>query len=57
MALEFENGNYILIYKGHLENKTDIKNIGVFGDIQIYMGKITDMFRRLKFRLPVNLQF
>ena len=33
MALEFENGNYILIYKGHLENKTDIKNIGVFGDI------------------------
>ena len=31
----------------------------MFGDIYPtkYMGKTTDMFRRLKFRLPVNLRF
>ena len=28
MALTFENGNFILTYKGHLENKTTIKSIG-----------------------------
>ena len=30
MALIFENGNYILTYKGHLENKAGIKSIGVW---------------------------
>ena len=33
--------------KGHLENKYPTK----------YMGKTTDTFWRLKFRLPVNLPF
>ena len=40
MVVIFENGNYIYMYKGHLENKTTIKVL-VFGDIYLtkYMGK------------------
>ena len=31
MAITFENGNYVQTYKGHLENNTTIKSIGVSG--------------------------
>ena len=47
MVFSFENENHIYIQKGHLENKTTIKRIGVFGDIYPtkyptkYMGKTT----------------
>ena len=58
MVLTFENGNYIKIYKVHLENKTTIK-VKVFSDIypMKHIGKTTDTFGRLKFQLPQNLPF
>ena len=59
MVLTFESRNYVLTYKGHVENKTGIKYIQVFGDIHAtkYIGKTTDVFEKLKFQLPVNLPF
>ena len=47
MALTFENGNYVLTYKDHLENKTTIK-VQVFGsnllDIKyVYYGFNDDL--------------
>ena len=55
-AYVFENENYVLTYKGHLENKISLKSICVWGYLSTkYMGKTTDTFGRLKFRLPANL--
>ena len=57
MAQTFENGNYILTYTGHLENKAGKKYrcLVTFIPPTKYMGKTTDMFARLKLAAISNL--
>ena len=52
-----ENGNYAYAYKGHLENKTTIKSIGVsFIPWNIWEKQLIHV-AEVEISLPLNLAF